>query len=876
LKEIGSIESDDLQNFKLYINGVEVAGPVQMSDDFYVTFDLTSSPVSLEAGSRTIEVRADVIDGSSKSFSFSLWYTADVVLEDSQYNVSVIPTKGGSTFTPATTGTISVNSGSLSITRAVDSPSGTIVPNTSNVVLAKYTFTAYGESIKVTSLKFGFTTSDGNVTKLRNGKVYADGVQIGSTADLLAAGTTYNLGSALIVEPGNPVTVEVRADIYDNDGTNDISANDTITARLYAVTNNAQRMTSMTLLSAPASNTDGYQLTVSTGALTLVKDTSHADQTTTGNVQGLKIGAFVLTAGSAEDVNITRFTVNLTYTDTTGDGDTVASTLNNLYVKYGDVVTTPKATVSGTNYFTVTHTLPASNQLKVEIYADVNSTVDATDTLRASLAVDATGASTGTSVSVTTAVPGQLITFANASFSAAFTGEPLTGFVVAEAVDAPAGTYKFTAQNADIVLNEIYLKVVNPTYARVIKEVGIQGVSGGVMTYIPYAYFDNAATVNETNGTVTVLDDTKYSNGDVVVLRYSGCPDLIGIVSNAGGSDTSITVTVNGSTSYDMNCDGDSTDTAVTPVEVSAYIYVLPLGLNIAKNTYETITITADVNDVTSNAVSGDQIQFVLAGYKYSVNNVPTTVLASTNAGLSGTQTNALIVRNTYPTVELAMSSTSGTVYNGQSTEVYKFTISAHEHADVAVKQMKFAVSLVDQTTDDTLTLGSFKLYRGSTDITSYVAITTADGATDLKSGNITQAGGATGTTNETVIVRFLNEEVIPADGSYTYTLKATPGGFTHDSDNDYFTVQMLGDSSSTSYSYLLDGDSDASQIVVKLSNAAGSASTAANFIWSDNSGIPHNYTVNDNDGTPGSSGDWTNGYLVEELSTMSTATFTY
>jgi len=118
LKEIGSIDSDDLQNFKLYVNGVEVAGPVQMSDDFYVTFDLTSNPVTLETGSRTLEVRADVIDGSGKSFSFSVWYTADVVLEDSQYGVILTPTKNSDTFTPVTTGTVSINSGSLSIVRA--------------------------------------------------------------------------------------------------------------------------------------------------------------------------------------------------------------------------------------------------------------------------------------------------------------------------------------------------------------------------------------------------------------------------------------------------------------------------------------------------------------------------------------------------------------------------------------------------------------------------------------------------------------------------------------------------------------------------------------------------------------------------------------
>src|SRR3990167_818249 len=80
--------------------------------------------------------------------------------------------------------------------------------------------------------------SDAALT-LRNGALFADGVQVGSTAALCASDdtscsgysagasasyTTYNLGSSLIVEPGMPRVLEVRADIYDSDGTNDVTA----------------------------------------------------------------------------------------------------------------------------------------------------------------------------------------------------------------------------------------------------------------------------------------------------------------------------------------------------------------------------------------------------------------------------------------------------------------------------------------------------------------------------------------------------------------------------------------------------------------------------------------------------------------------------
>jgi len=189
---------------------------------------------------------------------------------------------------------------------------------------------------------------------------------------------------------------------------------------------------------------------------------------------------------------------------------------------------------------------------------------------------------------------------------------------------------------------------------------------------------------------------------------------------------------------------------------------------------------------------------------------------------------------------------------------------------------MKFEIDIVDNdaANDDTLELGSFKLYRGSTDITDDVAITTADGATNLKTGSLLEGD------NQVVVVRFINEEVIPAGSEYTYTLKATPSGFEHDADNDYFTVVMLGDSSAAPYTYLSDSDDGASQIIVCLADSDGDHETAANFIWSDNSAVPHNYTVvDDDDGgdpAPTSSGDWTNGYLVKNLDAMTTVTFTY
>jgi len=862
LKEIGSIDSDDLQNFKLYVNGEEVAGPVQMSDDFYVTFDLTSNPVTLETGTRILEVRADVIDGSGKSFSFSLWYTADIVLEDSQYNVSVIPTKGGGTFTPATTGTISIASGSLSIVRASDSPSGSVVINGSGVTLGKYTFTAYGERIKVSTLAFKVAIGGSGCTSLRNGKVFANGSQIGPTASLTTTGTTYSLGSSLIVEPGNPVTVEIKADIYCNDGTNSLASGNTIKATLVKGENNAQRMTSMTLLDAPESDKDAYTVEVAEGNLILGKNSAYGNQTTIAGKSNFKIGSYVLTSAN-EELTLNQFSVKVT---ASGGGD--ASDLTNIYVVYGDNQTTPKATAGTTNTFNVSYEMPSGVQLPIDIYADISS--GATGTYTTTLQVSGTAKVSGNPVS-TPEIGGQTITIGTAALTAVFANEPSDQLVVATE-DWNVGKYKWTAQTSEITITDVYFKLVDPDAINSVVSAKLDLDNDGTPdtpdSYPMASVYEVVNDVNEQTTTITVHDGSKYSVDDEILFIYGGQVVATGTISNIGGNVLTITGGV-----PDVNGDGDENDTDVDNVGIGAYVFPFTGGsIEVPANDSITVGIFLTLNDVTTNGDSGDNVKVALVRHKWQADGSITDEYVAT-AAFTGLAANASIIRNTIPTVEFAMASQSGNVLNGQSTEIYKFTVAADDHKDVAIKQMKFEIDIVDNdaVNDDTLKLESFKLYRGSTDITDDVAITTADGATDLKTGSLSEGD------NQVVVVRFINEEVIPAGSEYTYTLKATPSGFEHDEDNDYFTVVMLGDSSAATYSYLWDTDGDGGEIIVGLANFAGSASEDANFIWSDNSAVPHSYTVNDNDpNNADSSGDWTNGYLVENLDAMTTVTFTY
>jgi len=242
---IGSIQQSDLRNFRLNIDGVQVGSAVQQMDtNGYVTFDLASSPATLQAGTRVVKLMADIINGSSRSFYTSIRVAADANFVDSQYGVNIAPTTtSASSFVVAsvTTGTQTIASGTLSVTKANDSPSGTVILGASNATVGKYTFTAAGEPVKVTDLYVYISNATStNLPYFRNGALYANGVQVGSTTSIISAsgtaGTHFSLGSSMIVNPGSPVTLEVRADIHEVStnatGSYNVNSGDSITAVL--------------------------------------------------------------------------------------------------------------------------------------------------------------------------------------------------------------------------------------------------------------------------------------------------------------------------------------------------------------------------------------------------------------------------------------------------------------------------------------------------------------------------------------------------------------------------------------------------------------------------------------------------------------------
>jgi len=250
----------------------------------------------------------------------------------------------------------------------------------------------------------------------------------------------------------------------------------------------------------------------------------------------------------------------------------------------------------------------------------------------------------------------------------------------------------------------------------------------------------------------------------------------------------------------------------------------------VPKDSSKTLTVKANLNTVSAGASSGTTITASLVyDTNFEVRGVNSNTVI-TSVGSSNVDGRAMTVRKTKATlVENAVANTN--IVNGSEQEIYNFSVSADSKEDVAIKQLRFAVSLTDNVgTNNTLAATSLKLYRNGSDITSLV--------------------GAMADLNEAstdITVAFTGEEVIAKGSTNVYSLRATLTGYTTGADDDSITVKLnsdsvLNDTTNTAAGVIAEGDGK------------------NNFVWSDNSATSHFVT------SSVTSSDWTNGYQVKNL----------
>lgn len=548
LRQIGSVNIGDISNFRLYVDGAMAGGAIASLDSMgYLTFDLSGAPVKLLTGSRTIKVLGDIIGGSSRTFSFSLRQAADAWVTDSQLGTNILATANSSSFSARSSTSATINSGTLTFTKQAGSPSGNTVNGAPGVTLAKFDVKAFGEAQKIENLSFRIDEDDADTAyTLRNGAVYLDGVQIGSTAaiagdtDATQAYTNFTFGSAAIITPGTTRVLEVRADIYDNDGSNDVAAADTIQAEIVTGSSNVQRLTSLTYGSYPAAAVEGNTLTVSTGSLTIAKDTSYANNTTTVPKTAYLLGKYNIQANTTEGANITTIVVDF---DTVADAFDASDDLNNLWLKIGGATTGAggiKSSVTDTaNTFSTNININAGQTLAVELYGDAASGAtdgDGTaDTGISSITVSYT--TTGGSSTSTTAseVTGQTITFGAGTFTTALDGSSPLNRIVAGNQEVTGAVYKFTAANESYSIKELQVKVGSAAIASTINTVQFYVNGAAVGSPAPFAQSSNTAAI------VTGLNIPVASNANVLVTAKL---NLNTIGTGAGTSQSNAALTL--------------------------------------------------------------------------------------------------------------------------------------------------------------------------------------------------------------------------------------------------------------------------------------------------------------------------------------------
>lgn len=299
-------------------------------------------------------------------------------------------------------------------------------------------------------------------------------------------------------------------------------------------------------------------------------------------------------------------------------------------------------------------------------------------------------------------------------------------------------------------------------------------------------------------------------------------------------------------------------------------------AFTVPKDSNKTLTVKANLNTTAagadSSATAFDADLDFDTNFEFRGTGTNTVITSVGSADIDGPD---LTLRKTKMTVDqVALSST--TIVSGTEQDVYKFTIAADAAGDVAIKQLKFTVTQTDNVgTNNTLTLGAFKLFRGSSDITANVDIHNTAGAT-IESTNTLGEG------SDTAIVTWSSEEAITAGTTNTYTLRATSTGYTTGADDDSINIVLAADSAvvtSATAVYLIDLDSTTGQVTVGLQDDAqgniqgtigATVTTGPNVVWSDNAVVAHSATVTDDaDGTADaevSSGDWINGFQIKNM----------
>ncbi|MBU6214890.1 peptidoglycan-binding protein, partial [Patescibacteria group bacterium] len=676
LTNLGSIDATNVINLRLYVDGTQVGSAVPtMGADRTVTFDLSAAPVSLSTQSHVIKVLANITGGSSRTLQLSVQRSSDAMFVDAQLNQPVLlnTTTAGTAFSAANSGvqTIAAVTASSGVSVSLDpsSPTANIATGASSVKFATFSMLASGENVKVQDLYVyaSSTQSSGalaGVGGLNNGKIFVNGVQVGSTKDIgsLVAGVTdFALGSSLILPAGVTTKVDIYADAQDTAGTN-LPNNSTVIVSLKAGSSNGQGMSSLVSTNVPASAVSTNSVTVSSSSLTATKYTGYGNQTLVSGSNNAKLGAFTLSTGSTEGVNVNTIVLTMSASN--------AASITNLTLKddatgtqLGSIITTPSAS----NSFNVSYSVPASSTKTIDVYGNVLAGANAgTIVLTVDTSTTGTGLVTSVSTSPSATAGLQTITIAAAGTLTPTrgAGDPTSTNVIAGASSVNVGEFNFAAQNSSYTVNNLAILVPN-------------GAATSV-TNVTVTYKDaNGATQTQTqalttNASMAYATATFTGLGMYVPMNDSANLDVsVGIPTIASGATSGAAISVKLDTGNTAGVFSATDSAGNTTTKINSGTVVSSNGTFYVRKSIPTFAMITPSSTVPSTgspiykfsitadpagAIEWSKLTFNIATVTASVSNVYLTDDSSGTNLLDNTTTSASTTATTI-TVDLTKNS---------------------------------------------------------------------------------------------------------------------------------------------------------------------------------------------------------------------------
>jgi len=614
--QASSAASSDLANLVTVIDGVSYPAVVDSTGKYYTSNFGTG--IKIEKGYfKEISVKGDIVGGSARTVAFNIEKTTDLHIVGLLYNYGITPPTSGTGFTSGTiwyaASTITINSGSLTVTSDPSVPAQNIALNLANQPLGGFSVEVRGESISVARIAFDLSTTStaaGRITNISlvdgNGAILAgpvDNVGTDGVEGVLFTDTvTFPIGVTKLRLQGKIGTV------FANNST--LALN---TAPGSNWTSATGQVTGQTITPSPSSDVTASTMTIKTAALTVSVSPNPSAQTVVAGGQGFTFTNYQLDAGaSGEDLRISQLLLDYsnsgTATNLTNcqlwDGATALNT--------GSNAVNPSAAASSTSFILDSAlNIPKGTSKALALKCNIASAATGSIYWGISATQTVTGITSGQSATVTqNSAAGQRMTLATGgSLSVTDASSPSYRVVAAGTTGNTVASLNFHASNEALTLQTVPLVMKPATSTNA--DVTLVTLWDGT-TQVGSAYFDGTRDASNNFIATSTLSTavTIPKDGDKILTVKIDSPNQgVNEPGNAGAFiainwDGGVTTNATSGTKAVGQSSGSAiyasgSDTTVAGIRVFKSFPVI---------TYSTTgaTASAGVNDLLSVVITAD------------------------------------------------------------------------------------------------------------------------------------------------------------------------------------------------------------------------------------------------------------------------------